>query len=91
MSIYSFTTKNTFCVNLPNPLCVVGWAPKDVLAFWNKLVGADCVEGNKDVPLVWPNPDVEGLPKPVAGLPNSCWGCPNGLAFAVEVVPNPDH
>lgn len=74
---------------LPNPVWVVGWAPKVVLAFWNKLVGADCVEGNKDVPVVWPNAEVEGLPKPVAGFPN-IWDCPNGLAFVVEAVPKPD-
>lgn len=65
-----------------------GCAPKVVLAFWNKFVGWDCVAGNNEVPGVGPNADVEGLPKPVAGFPNS-WGCPNGLAFVVEVDPKP--
>lgn len=67
---------------------MVGWPPKVVFAFWNKFVGWDCVEGNNDVPVGCPNAEVEGLPKPVAGFPKS-WDCPNGLALAVAVDPNP--
>lgn len=59
-----------------------------MLAFWNKLVGWDCVDGNNGVPVGWPNADVEGLPNPVAGFPKS-WDWPNGLALAAVVVPNP--
>lgn len=67
---------------------MVGWAPKDVFAFWNKLVGWDCVDGNNDVPVGCPNVDVTVLPNPVAGFPKSCaW--PKGLALPAVAVPKP--
>lgn len=59
-----------------------------MLAFWNKLVGWDCVDGNNGVPVGCPNADADGLPNPVAGFPKS-WDWPNGLALAAVVVPNP--
>lgn len=74
----------------PKPDCVVGWAPKDVFAFWNKLVGWDCVDGNNDAPVGWPNADVVVLPNPVAGFPKS-WDWPKGLALAAVAVPNPSQ
>lgn len=58
------------------------------MAFWNKLVGWAWVDGNNVALAGWPNADVEGLPKPVAGFPKSC-DCPNGLALVVVEVPNP--
>lgn len=74
----------------PNPVGCAGWLPKLVLAFWNKFVGCDWVDGNSEVPAGCPNAEVEGLPKAVAGFPKS-WDCPNGLALAVGAVPNPTY
>lgn len=82
---YSITSKSSV---LPNPVCVVGWAPNVVLAFWNKFAGCAWVEGNNEVPGACPNADGV-LPKPDVGFPKCCV-CPNGLAFAGEFAPNPD-